>query len=48
MALVQNSAFSFTGVLNKIEQYIVKSGETLFSKDSFEYLCSLFLIHRSF
>ncbi len=34
MALVQNSAFSFAGLLNNIEQYIIRSGETLFSKDS--------------
>ncbi len=33
MALVENSAFSFTGLLNKIEQYLIKMDKALFSRE---------------
>ncbi len=34
MCLVKDHNFTFTGLRNKIEHYIIKSGETVFSKES--------------
>lgn len=38
MALVQNSAYSFAGLVKKIEHYLKNKGETLFLKDRLEYI----------